>query len=321
MLSRVAERIYWLGRYVERAENTARLVNVNTHLLLDLPRKVTLGWQPLIEITGSTEPFEQAHNEASERTVVRFLIADENNPGSLLSSLKWARENARTIRDIIPREGWEKVNDLYLSAKAQLTGGLARSRRYENLVAVISASQQLTGLLAGTMLHDSGYEFLRMGRNLERADMTTRIIDVRTANLLPEESAELVAFQNVQWMSLLQSLSAYQAYRQRMQAPVRRVDVLAFLLRERQFPRAFLHCMGEVHTSIANLPRNAAPLAALDSLCALLDTAQAEHLENHELHQFIDRLQLELGHLHTVIWETYFLLEQRGPELSQGQVQ
>ncbi|AOU97148.1 hypothetical protein BI364_03245 [Acidihalobacter yilgarnensis] len=307
MLSRVAERIYWLGRYLERGENTARLVNVNTLLLLDLPRRVPLGWQPLIDITGNAELFAEHLSETSERNVVRFLVADEKNPGSLLSSLHSARENARTIRDALPREGWERINDLYLQAKAELPSGLARSRRYDKLVGVIAACQQVTGLLAGAMLHDEGYDFLRIGRNLERADMTTRIVDVRTAPAHPDiQGVELEPFRHAQWLSLLRSISAYQAYWLKVQAPVRRREVLEFLFKERQFPRSILHGIGEVATAIGHLPRSEALTAEVNALALRIEKRRVGRMDDDAVHAFVDRLQLNLARLHKAIATNYF---------------
>ena len=319
MLSRVAERIYWMGRYLERAENTARLVNVNTLLLLDLPRGVPLGWQPLIDITGSSELFAEYFADASERNVVRFLIADEKNPASLLSSLKFARENARTVRDALPGEGWEHINDLFLKAKADLPAGLGRGRRYDNLVGAIAACQQTTGMLAGTMLHNEGYDFLRIGRNLERADMTTRIIDVRAAYVgsgVPE--VELEPFLHAQWLSLLRSISAQQAYWLKVQAPVRRYEVLEFLFKERQFPRSVLHCIGEVAGAIERLPRNALPLSTAEKLAVHIEKRRLGRMNDASVHAFVDRLQMKLGQLHGAIAATYFQSAAMEPRSRRG---
>ncbi|AOV16287.1 hypothetical protein BJI67_03660 [Acidihalobacter aeolianus] len=319
MLSRVAERIYWMGRYLERAENTARLINVNTLLLLDLPKGVSLGWQPLVDIMGSTEQFAEHFTEASERNVVRFLIADEKNPASLLSSLKFARENARTVRDTLPGEGWERINDLFLKAKADLPSGLARGRRYDNLVEAIAACQQITGMLAGTMLHNEGYDFLRIGRNLERADMTTRIIDVRTAYVgTSVPGVELEPFLHAQWLSLLRSISAYQAYWLKVQAPVRRQEVLEFLFKERQFPRSVLHCIGEVAGAIERLPRNVVPLTTAGKLAAHLDKRRVSRMDDAAVHAFVDRLQLKLSQLHESIAATYFQFATMDARLRSG---
>jgi len=309
MLSRVAENIYWLARYVERAENTARLVNVNTHLLLDLPKKVRFGWEPLIQITGSASLFHELYGAADERSVMRFLLADERNPGSILNALHQARENTRTIRDIIPREAWEQINDLYLHAKSELASGLSQRRRYDYLRSIMLGAQTITGLLAGSMTHDAGYAFLRMGRNLERADMTTRIIDVRSANLLPEQDEELAPFDNIQWMSVLKSLTAYQMYRRQVRLRVRRPDVLKFLFQDRLFPRAFYHTLCEVETCLHTLPRSDTPLRTINHLQRVVSEARPEGLDQAELHRFIDHLQLELADLNNQITATYFALE------------
>jgi uncharacterized alpha-E superfamily protein len=306
MLSRVAESIYWMARYIERAENLARIVNVNANLLLDLPTRMTVGWQPLIDITGSKRLFAKTYDEASERNVVRFLVADTDNPGSLLSSLNLARENARTIRDIIPREGWELINELYLDIKGNVGPGLARKNRFEFLNRIISRTQQMTGLLAGTMLNDQGYDFLRMGRNLERGDMTSRIVDVQSGKLLPKESEDLVPYENAQWMSVLMSLSGYQAYRQKVQGPIRRSQVLRFLLQDVQFPRSFGHCVREVESCLRHLPRNREPLQAIKSVAQTVRRTKLAPLSEKELHRFLDGLQTELGDAHESIQATYF---------------
>ena len=223
MLSRVAENIYWMARYIERAENIARLINVNTNLLLDLPKSANVGWVPIIEILGSGQLFNEQYDTPDERNVLRFIISDQKNSGSIVSSLNSARENARTIRDIIPRESWERINDLFMVAKSNAQSGIARKHRYDYLSSVITGAQTITGQLAGTMLHDVGYDFLRMGRNLERTDMTTRIIDVRSGDLLEHEHEALTPYESIQWMSVLKSLTAYQMYRRSVQTRVSRV--------------------------------------------------------------------------------------------------
>lgn len=306
MLSRVANNIYWMARYIERAENTARLVNVNTHMLLDLPRRVRLGWEPIIDITSNREYFYSQYAEADERSVVRFMVTDTRNQGSILSSLGMARENARTIRDIIPREAWEQVNELYLKAKANAQSVMTHRHRYNYLRSIILGAQTITGLLAGTMTHDEGYDFLRMGRNLERADMTTRIIDVRSATLLPELAEDLTPFENLQWMSVLKSLTAYQMYRREMRLRIRRPDVLKFLLLEKRFPRAFHHALCAVGDCLSDLPHNEKPLQLVTRLQRKLLRAKPQELKQDKLHDFIDELQLGLVKINNSIGETYF---------------
>lgn len=306
MLSRVANNVYWMARYIERTENTARLINVNTHLLLDLPRRVRLGWAPIVDITSSREEFHALYPDSDERSVLRFMIMDTRNPSSILTSLGFARENARTIRDIIPREAWEQVNELYLKAKSNAQSGITHRHRYDYLRSIILGAQTITGLLAGTMTHDEGYDFLRMGRNLERADMTTRIVDVRSATLLPEMPEDMTPFENLQWMSVLKSLTAYQMYRREMRLRIRRPDVLKFLFQEKRFPRAVHHTLCEVETCLKDLPHSEKPLNLLTKLKRKLLKAKLQDLDQQSLHLFIDELQLGMSKIDNSITSTYF---------------
>ena len=210
-LSKTAERIYWLGRYLERAESTARLVNVNGNLLIDLPRQIPLAWTSLIDIMGNRTHFNELYATPDERSVVRYLTGDLHNPGSLLNSLSMARENARTIREIMPRVAFEYINDLYLYAKEHLAGAQSRSRTTESMEGVMRRVQHIAGFLSGTMVHGDTWSFLRIGEFLERADMTTRIIDVRSVDML-DMTEGLEPYSQLQWRSVLRSLHALQTY-------------------------------------------------------------------------------------------------------------
>ena len=314
MLSRVAERVYWLGRYMERLENTARLVNVNTNLLLDLPRGVQIGWPSLIDITGTTQEFADKDGKGDEQSIIRFLIADLQNPCSILSSLKYARENARTTREIIPTEAWELINDLYLFVKDNASKSLSRSGRTKFLMLVIQRAQQLTGMLAGTMSHSSAYNFVRLGRNLERADMTTRIVDVGTVNLITNvnkkvaQADALEPYINILWMSVLQSLSAYQMYRQNVLDRVNGEDVVEFLLKDPLFPRSVASCFKQLLVCFEKLPGAEPPMRALASATRQIDSADIpNHLSKGTLHDFIDTVQLSIATVHTDIASTWFL--------------
>ncbi len=309
MLSRVAERVYWMGRYLERAESTARLINVNSHLLLDLPKGVTLGWSPLIEITGSQSLYNEYYDEASEKSVVKFLVTDAKYTGSLINSLYYARENARTIRDIIPSEAWEQINDLFDFIKQSLPMGLSRKNRFAFLQNIINRLQQITGLLAGTMLHDVGYDLLKLGRNLERADMTTRIVDVRSESIHTTETEDLAPFEQFQWLSVLHSMSAYQSYRQEVQGIIKRDNVLRFLMQNPRFPRAFAYCINEAKTCLHNLPHNKGLLDSVNAILKELDELNFKTLLGDSLYLLIDKLQIELAEFNVLITDAYFSLE------------
>jgi uncharacterized alpha-E superfamily protein len=316
VLSRVAENVYWLARYLERAENTARLVDVNTNLRLDLPVGYRPGWLPLIDITGSREIFDRLEKRTEERDIVHFLIAALDNPGSILASIRSARENARTLRDVLPNEVWEHLNELFMEIKEELPGVLNKRTRFKFLQRLIRGMQTLSGEFEGTMSRSDAYTLLMLGRNLERADMTSRIIDVRSAQQLPVDSPELATSDTFQWMNLLKTLSGYQMYRLSQRTRLSRSAVLEFVLRDRQFPRACLFCLKEVEQFLRALPRSDAILFSLAGACAFLESAALEILDQPGLHELIDRLQLHIIVVHEGIAETYF-----PPRAAAGQSQ
>jgi uncharacterized alpha-E superfamily protein len=259
-----------------------------------------------VDISGANALFEEHYKDYSERNVVRFLLGDQRNGGSILSCLGAARESCRTIRDFVPRETWELLNELYLYAHDELAKGMTKGGRHTYLKYVILGGQGINGLLSGTMLHDQGYEFLHLGRFLERADMTTRIVDVRSANLLPEEATELRPFATIQWVSVLKSMTAYQAYRRSEQVRVQRGPVLRFLFQHPAFPRSVRHCIESCRLSLEKLPRADAALRVAGRLKRSLESSEPRKLNQQQLHDFIDDLQTAIGELHEEISRTWF---------------
>jgi len=315
MLSRVAERVYWMARYAERAENIARIINVYSNLLLDLPKNTAIGWHSLVQITGSEEEFKERYSENSERNIIKFLLADKQYVGSLINALSYARENARTIRGILPREAWERLNEMYLSTNAELPTALSRRKRYEFLTDLIGNVQQLTGLLAGTMTHNFGYHFVRIGRNLERADMTSRILDTMTVDtFLDDPNQQITAYDYVLWMNVLKSLSAYQSYRHEVQTTVSRGRVLVFVLKNPDFPRAILHSLGEIQNSCKKLPRNLRSIRYLNKIINMVQNTEVAALNSKQLHQFMDSLQLYIANFHALFSDTYFKVLELSPK-------
>ncbi len=321
MLARTVENVYWLARYLERAENTARLISVNTHLLLDLPAGFAPGWLPLIDIMGNRALFDSAHRRVEERDVVQFLIADRDNPGSIVSSLDMARENARTLRDVLPTEAWEELNRFFTQFSEELPAGLNRRTRFDFLKRSVLMSQTLTGMLEGTMSRNDAHTFMMLGRNLERADMSSRIIDVRSAQLLPADTAELRPFEMIQWMSVLRSLSGYEMYRLGRRTRVHRTDVLEFVLRDEQFPRACLRCLRQMELCLNDLARSGGARNALVTACRFLSGASLDQLSQPELHELIDHLQLHFTAVHDSIAGTYFPSQRGAAPQAQAQAQ
>lgn len=314
MLSRVAERVYWLGRYMERMENAARLINVNSTLLLDLPKGAQIGWYSLIDLMGCNEEFEARGFKEEETSIVRFMVADVSNSTSIFYSLKMARENARTAREIIPTEAWELMNDLYYNVKENAGRSIARSQRQRFLLSVIRHAQQLVGVLSGTMSHTSAYDFIRLGRNLERADMTTRIVNVGTVNLITNvksgktQSDTLEPYINVLWMSVLQSLSAYQMYRQHVHGRVNGKDVVEYILQDEYFPRAVTHCFKTLVDCLNQLPDAVDALRAVGIAQRRVNTVNIpELLEKNTLHDVIETIQQDIASINDEIAIKWFL--------------
>lgn len=308
MLSRVAERLYWMARYLERAENTARLLNVYQTLLLDLPADARIGWDPILDILGCREVFYAQVQGHEESHIQNFVTANSLNAASLLSSLNAARENARTTRDLLPMEAWRAVNELHLFAEKELSRDAAQ-HRHDVLTQTIRSCLAISGLLAGTLSQGPAYHIICAGRSLERADMTTRLIDTASAILMSGRE-ELSRYDNTLWMTILRSLSAYQMYRQHMRRRVLGEDVIAYLLKDTQFPRAVVHCLVETRRALETLPRAESAVTALENVTARLLNAELHNPDHGYIHNLIDELQLSFAAVHKEIHATWFLPEE-----------
>ncbi|MGO9443249.1 MAG: alpha-E domain-containing protein [Thiobacillaceae bacterium] len=310
MLSRVAEALYWMTRYLERAENTARLINGTAQVVLDLPRGASFRWDNLISVVGLDNQFRELYEEADEDSVMRFLILDERNPSSIVSCVHNARENTRTFREVLPAESWERINamHLYLERNVARTthGGLPR---FEVLNEIIERRQSIIGLLMGSMSMDLAYQFIRLGRNLERADMSTRIIDVNSAVLLPREGSTEAEVERL-WMATLNALSAYQMYRRHVSVHVRGRKVLDFVLKDPLFPRTVHHCLNELETCLTALPNHAAPLQAVCDARQRLLATPFDTIKLSALHESLDQVEADLGAIHDAVSKQYFHLYQ-----------
>ena len=313
LLSSVAERVYWMSRYIERAENTAQIILVNHNLLLDIPRTMEFGWEALVTITGNADVFHEHHEEATERNVLRFLVEDQRNPNCITCALGMARENLRTTRAILPQAAWETLNDLYAYARDNKTSGMSRRGRYTYMRRIIDYCQLLAGKLSGTMSRNQTYNFVRMGRNMERADMTARVIDVRASNLLPSISEELKPFDDIQWKSVLDSLAGYQMYRRQVHVRIRGRAVLRFLLQDELFPRTVHFCLAEVEQCLRGLPGNESVLRILGRAQRLVKEVDVNEILSDGLNSFIDDLETVHTQLHNQLAATYFAALEESP--------
>lgn len=306
MLSRSAERLYWLARYLERTENTAKLISVYMNLLMDMPRGVEMGWKQLIRINGSEQAFSENHKITNERTVIRFLLAEENHLGSIISSLRAARENIRTTRELLPDEAWEQVNEMYLYAKNNLHTVGSRRDRVLFLNEILKGCQRFTGLLSGYMSHNHPYRFIRLGRNLERADMTSRILDLASLLLSDSRSNELRQYETILWMNILSALNALLMYRQQVRSRIRGDDVLAFLLQDPDLPRSISCCLAEMTDSLTRLPNHNGLPVEVAKLSEYVQGINTHNTTQAQLRIILDGLQDRLGTLHNHISDSWF---------------
>lgn len=306
MLSRVAENLYWMTRYMERADDTARLINAVTLMTLDMPSGAKFGWDALLMVAGLDQQFFTHYQEADENAVMHFLIQDERNPSSIMACITRARENTRSFREVLPVELWEWVNELYLYARKELPGQLGRRHRYEVLQGIIRRRQSIVGLLSGAMSRDEAFQFLVLGRNFERAEMTSRILDVSHAVILPADTPTGEHYGDLLWMNILKAISGYQMYRRHVSVHASSAQVIDFLLKDLLFPRTVAHCLAEMAARLQVLPRPEPVLAVLRETQAMLDKADGAALSQAGLHEFIDRLQVGLGAINLALRERYF---------------
>jgi uncharacterized alpha-E superfamily protein len=311
-----------MARYLERAENTARLINATQQLLLDLPRGASFGWDGLTHIVGLHKLFEQNYSTPDEASVVDFLMTSPRNPGSIQSCVRFARENCRVMRDVLPRDLWERVNSLFLASKRYSHPGLSRTDRRQMLEELIYDRQSVTGVLASCMSHDVAWQFIGLGEQIERADMTTRILDIQSAVLMPQQqqqqqqgSAEPT--QALLWVGVLNSLSGLQMYRRHAASAgtgdggITGERVLRYLICDPHFPRSVAFSLDALETHLAELPHNNDPLRELRTAQRRADRATTEDLADAGRHDFLDAIQGDLAQIHDAIAREYFHLHQR----------
>jgi uncharacterized alpha-E superfamily protein len=306
MLSRSAERLYWLARYLERTENTARLISVTMNLIYDLPYGTEVGWHNLLTICGVEAAFNDCGKSPNEQNITHFLVADQNNSSSLLSSLAFARENIRTSRELMPDEAWEQVNEMYLYAINNLDNLSNRRGRVVFLQEILRGCQRFTGFIAGAMSRNDSHRFICVGRNIERADMTTRIMDFGTVLLAENRSLIAREYEGILWLNVLRSLNASLMFRKQGRQGMQGKDVLSFLLGNPDFPSSVNYCLQEIAYCIAGLPNSTALLEPLNALDQALLAFKMDETTPLQLHEILDGLQTGFNTLHSHIAQTWF---------------
>jgi uncharacterized alpha-E superfamily protein len=308
MLSRSADAVNWMARLVERAENVARFVDVN--LILTLELKDEAGpWEPIVWTTGDQDDFKARYGAPTRENVIHFLTFDTKNPNSILSCLFSARENARSIREIISSEMWEHINQSYLAVRDAATQELGVKGTHDLFTRVKRDSHLFCGIMDATMTHGEAWHFGNIGRHLERADKTSRILDVKYYILLPNTKDVGSPLDDLQWSALLRSASALEMYRKKRRRRITPQDVVAFLVLDTEFPRSIRYCLREASQSLDAVSATGTANAAQRALSALrsrLSGAKTSDLIQAGLHESIERLQDEINLVGQRIFETFF---------------
>jgi uncharacterized alpha-E superfamily protein len=315
MLSRVADSLYWMSRYAERAENIARILDVNLQLLLDLPKlgpeEQNALWEPVLRSTGDHEDFYKHYKEATNEYVIDFLTLNPKNSNSIVNCITTARENARHVREQISLEMWEEINRTYLWIKGQTLKKIQKQGPYEFFTAVKNASHLFQGITDGTMTHGEDWDFIMVGRYLERADMTTRILDANDEIFIRTPSNSHTSG-TLQWSAILRSCSSHDAYRKFYVAQVEPDKVVEFLILNEFFPRSIRFSAGALDEALRRISgtqeerftNQAEKLTG--RLVAELNYSALEDIKTVGMHKYMDELQVKLNAIGEAIFKVFF---------------
>lgn len=312
MLSRIANSLFWLSRYLERADNTARLIEINQAYLLESEDTLSESsqWDPLLVITGSKKSYEAACGpEVTAARMVQFLAREPENPNAIRSCLRLARENARVVRDRISKEMWEAMNELWLYVDAELAEHLPEEKANRFFGAVRREVARFHGLTASTMMRGEAYGFYLLGTHLERADMTARILDVKYHLLLPKLELVGSALDYYQWAALLKSLSGFEAYRRQFQTGLKPVDVAGFAVLERDFPRSLAFCADRMTQALRRIGvkgPESRTFQILSQLTGDLHETTPTQIFEQGLHEFLADFLARISRLSDAVAWDYF---------------
>lgn len=316
MLSRVANSVYWMHRYIERAENYARFMSVNFNLALDLPPNVDQQWEPLLTATADNERFKKYYSDPTRENVIHFMTFDKRNPNSIVSCLSDARENARTIREVISKEMWEHLNTFYLMVRDTSPKQQWEQTQTQNFFTEIRNSIQLFyGIIDATITRNEAWHFGRLGRFLERADKTSRFLDVKYFTLLPEIELVGSTIDLMLWSAVLKSVSAYNMHRQQYRS-LTPASIVEFLILDKMFPRAVAHCIRQAELSLYEISGNNITQGfgnsaerMLSKLRTDIEFTETADIFKTGLHQYLDNFQTRTNSVGDAIFQTYFDLK------------
>lgn len=316
MLSRVANSLYWMSRYIERSENIARIVDVNLQLLLDFrnldEERLAQYWLPIVQTTGDEQQFFQLHKKATGQAVTEFLVFQMENPNSLVSSICQARENARMVRDQITIEFWEELNRLYWFVKMPEARRIWKDSPSEFFQQIKNGSLHLIGLSYSTLIRNEGWWFSETGKFIERADKTSRILDVRHQSFSEKKaSGNASQMEALDWSAILRSCSAWDAFKTLHGAEVHPRGVAEFLLFNEDFPRSVRFCVTKLNDAMRRISgvaegrfcNNAEKLAG--RLVAELQFSTVDEIFEQGLHIYLDQLQTKLNNIGGALFDAY----------------
>ncbi len=309
MLSRVADSIYWMRRYLERAEHIARILDVNFHLSLD-SALFEKQWSPLISTLGDENWFFEHYSEANKENVIHCLTCDRNYPNSIASCVSKARENAKAIKDVISSDMWTVLNKFYLNLHTM------GDTRLPSLSEVLNScrlwSQFFEGVCNNTLSRNEGWHFARLGGLLERADNISRILDMKYYVLFPAITYVGTSVDMMHWSAILKSASAFEMYKKKW-ARISTEGVISFLVLDLEFPRSIRYCLKEMDKSLHAL--SGSPLGTFENkaekllgqLRSELDFLNAVEIIQEGLHEFLDRTQKQLNDIGESLYESFFM--------------
>jgi uncharacterized alpha-E superfamily protein len=320
MLSRVADSLFWMSRYVERAENTARLVHVNINMMLDMGHALegagssVSHWKPIVRIATPWYRFREVYSRVTQEAAIEWLTFHPENPNSIINCVSRARENARAIRGATSSEMWEHINTVYLDLQKSNMARIRSEGAHTFFRNIRTNSALFQGLTDLTMPRDEGWYWIQVGKYLERADATSRLLDVKYHILLPSLEEVGGPIDNVQWIAVLKSCSSYEAYQRRYVARITPSRVAEFLVLDKSFPRSVRFCFDSLHDALKSIGAEHEHTMAIENPPEIVAWQVHEKLAGttmggiiqYGLHQYMQEIQGHCGDISAKISQTYF---------------
>ena len=303
MLSRSAKHLYWLSRYVERTENIARMIDVNLELILDFPDDHSLNWKPLIDTLDINDLFESKYKNYNETNVLNFLFEDKKNLSSLKNCLIMSKYNIETIKDDLPKSANISLNHLYEHIIDNKISKVHKRKKLQYITNIVSMTQNFFGSINDNLSRGYEFEFIRLGRFVERTDMISRIIDCLCVS---KSSKQTHDFSTMEWISMLTTLSAQDAFRKEAKGEANRGEVITFLLKNDSFPRSVFRSLITIELCLQNLPRNKKLLQMISRLISSSERSKLYNFDDKRLHLYLDNLQKNVSSIDSKIHNIYF---------------